>query len=1275
MAAPAQISDYFGSYPDIDQGVPTSESEFNTLISRKQEFRELTPQVVESPPARGGAFPHQKFSVRYMTWYDRVMFVHDPGTGKSCIITHSAELFKNDYLKNPNDPTKIRRSFILLRGDTLVANIRDQIVCRCTDRVYETARALSADNEEQMRRRIRDAVKEWYEIITYGDFARMIRAHRNEEDLEKTMSNIAVYIDEAHNVVTESEVRSNRPPPTLMNQYPDETEYETIHRGLHKGKRNKVFLFTATPMINFAVSIVPLMNVILTLDFQMRRVHPDNELEFINLPLEYFEPYFRGRISYVRALQTGAMEEVMGDPIIEIDPVTKEEIRYYSRIYPCYMSTFQYRSYLSAMETESSGFFDHQRQCSNFVFPDGSFGGAGGRADNIKGFDKYIELRNGRYEFRQDENGQYLERILSEPNINQGLSLLSTKYATILEICRESYTNGQAEVIEDERGIIFIYFADYVHGSGLIALAMALRAQGYEEFRDSQSLFQQAQSPNNRRFVGPCGTGAETGIVRQARRDPAPRFAVITGETSETRTEAILDTLNAYENRYGQYLQVLIGSRTAREGINIYNAVGMIMASSSWNYSTNYQARERVFRATSHAVRIAEKRARLLRQGQNVDNVTFPVRVYNLAAVYEGDPNNQYEIFRQDNFDTIDPKLYSLAEQKDRQIRRIIRYAKQSAYDCWVNYNRNVRPNDVDGSPVCDYLPCAYQCAGIRQEFLTPLDRSTKILYYSQEEIANAEAALIDLFSRFYSLRIEELYQRVREKDPTVDEVFINSAIRKLIENNTRILDRMGFFGYLRESPDGTIYLETNPFEIQAHPENTAYSSVLIGTQDVNVNSFNSYLGGLNVANDAPKLIELANTNPNDDLFQQRLTQLSLASQVALLEQSLLRRMETGQTTDFDNNIIAAYNNVIFEIIEPVAALQTEATRLANQGKGRGRKRDPNKQPKLREIELEADYSNAKFDPSKPGERIVLHTLLNQQTHSQTSYSAVRRYLKGDGQIRILKMSEGVGWRNVNLYERMVYNSLIRQSIDQIHSHYEQFPIYGIMLPPKNELHIRDRENENARDARDVYDGRVCRIWPKPELVNILYRLGVGLPGPVPQMSRQVMIQTLRRQQAEAPGMNLDTFSDPLLIHYYAWYQFTKEEICDYLRQFFERTGRLFVGRVPQGYAGPTVGTIQTSPPVTVPDYNLPADLPPGSVPPIPGSILPEFVQSLPGGVAPTPQQNVNYIPLIPTDNFYVIPQDRAPISQPPPSPFELVIGAPLDVSSNVSPQDAMTRQ
>jgi hypothetical protein len=1150
----AQISDFFGAYPDIQNPL------FNTEIARKQEFAELEPDITEARPARGGAYKHQKFAVRFLTWYDRLLLIHDPGTGKSCIITHSAELFKNEYLKNPDDPTKIRRAIILVKGPTLIENIRNEIVCKCTDRIYETELVMRS-TESTIKGNITRELSTWYDIKTYGQFASIIESFEREEDLDEYMSNVAIYVDEAHNVPTLRDIRGEHHIAETIEEAEgveqEESHYETIFRAFHRGRRNKIVLATATPMNNSPIDIIPLINLILPLNNQgfpgqmpRWRYTPEEEQRFANQPLEYFEPFFRGRVSYVRAMETGARPQPMGVQLPGYNTV----------VFPCGMSPFQYDVYLRASQTVQGEphqrFFDRQRHASNFVFPDGTYGKTG--------FDRHVELVNDRYQFKATPEGQRCQQLVRS---EEGLATLSTKYSRIVEICRNKFP--QTEVVtDDSKGIVFVYFADYVHGSGAVMLGLCLREHGYEEFRETRSIFTATQegSANSRPF-GPCTTSTDSQVERPVRIPKRPRYALLSSMTPKAQIPIILNTLNSYENRYGHYIQVLIGSRTAREGINISNGIAMIMASGSWNASSNWQAQERVFRSTSLAARIAEKRARLMSQGDPAENVTIPVETYNLVAIYEGDENATDPVLQQENHNTIDPKMYLLSEEKDRLNRRIMRYLKQSSVDCYINYDRNVRPTDVDNSPLCDYLPCNYSCTGIREDLLRNMDRTTKVLFYSEEEVDNAMNAIRNLFSRYYSLKIDQIHQILNR----IDQIFVDMAIEKMIRENTRVLDRMGFFGYLRESPNGVIYLEKDPFEMGAHPENTVYNSVLIGTQDPHNNSFNDYVTGLDIQKEAPLIQALIETDVNNPNFTMLLERLSLVSKVNLLEWVLYERKRTTQTDEFKDAVISAFNHAVFEIPEPIDLLRQTADQLANRGKSRGRKPNPNTQPKIKKISFDEDFPVPRFDPNIVSDRVILHTLLNQSTHDRTSYGATTRFFKAEGQLRILKMSEGIGWRNVNEYEYIVYNTLIQRQINQIRAYYEQqFSIYGIMLPPSNRLHIRDRDSENpeaaSRDARSINDGRICTTWLKPDLIGILYRLNLKLPqsSMSPNITRQTMISQLRSRQ-ELTGYPVEEFPDDRLVHFYQWYQsgFTREELCDMIRQHFERTGRLFTGKMP----------------------------------------------------------------------------------------------------------------
>lgn len=1226
MSLALQISDFVGEYPVVDPDVSTADTTFNGEIASKQEFRELQSTVGEPVPERGRGFAHQRFAVRYLTWYDRLMLVHDPGTGKSCIITHSAELFKNEYFKDPSDATRIRQAVILLHGNALKENIKNEIVCKCTDQVYETDEVLNASHLKAMKMALTKELHVWYDITTYEIFAKKIRGFKRESDLQEYMSNRVFYVDEAQGVPSFEDISSGRTPPRTMAEArgSNETKYETIWRAFHMGRRNKVVLASATPMRNTPNDVVPLINLILPADRQMPHsslATMERQREFANQPLDFFEPYFRGRVSYVRASIVGVVDDPQGQVPQGMN----------THVYPCPMSPFQYDVYLSTnprtILTES--FYRRPRYASNFVFPDGTYG--------RRGFNNYVEWRGGRYRLRQ--NPEFKREIGDEAT----LATYSEKYAQILELCLDSVP---APTPTDDQGIVFVYFPDFVLGSGAVMLSLCLEAAGYEMFRERSSLFQESASTPGRRR-GPCSR-ASPGSNRESRRPKKKRVALLTNETTKNRINAIFSTLNAYENRYGDYLQVLIGSETAKEGINVNNAVKMVMVSSGWNFSANVQARDRVFRANSLEARLQEKRDRLGKQ-----DVTMAIKTYNMASVYEYDPEmdaeiadtgNTAPIMYETNTSTIDTLLYKRSEQKDVLIQRVMRYIKQSAVDCMLNRQRNILPSSLDGTPLCDYQACDYECVG---NVDIPTSYTTKMLHYARDNVDAAESIVAALFSRHGGMTLPAIHAAVGDR---VRTIYVDMAIERMIRQRTPILDRFGKTEYLQQAPGQLIYAESDPFETRSRPEETVYTRQLIGTQDVDANTFAEYVSHVDVLDESGLIGALERTDPQSNDFFSRLNELTISSKIRLLEESL-SAFVTGDTTPFTDAVVNALSGSVFMMHEPVGALNQVKEKLKNRGKHRGRKPNPGTQPNEKQFDFDAMLPTLDYDVHRQSEKVILHTLYNQGPDARTNYGAVNRYRKAKGHVRLLKGSEGVGWRDLKMNETLVYNHLIQKQIGRDRDYYEQFDIYGIELPPDNKLHIRDVENETTTsDGRTIYDGKVCDTWTKFELIDMLWRLGI-------ESTERVKATTTKQDmRARVTDKRAKAFQNKKLRYFYTWYNKNRATICARLRQAFVQMGRLNTGTGvrPAVSATNRDQSVQTSAPFYDADYDRPV-----TDARVPARVLPEFMQTT---------SDARTIDRTPADPMYSVPQTSDSVRMP----HRTSLMASRFLSSNVGPAAAM---
>ncbi|MEM3857838.1 MAG: DEAD/DEAH box helicase family protein [Candidatus Micrarchaeaceae archaeon] len=1116
-----QISDFFGSYPD-----PNNQY-FNSYIAQKEEFSELVPEIKEPIPPLGKGFKHQIFAVRYLTHYDRLMLVHEPGTGKSCIMVHSAELFKREFLKDPDDVTKIKKAVILVPNKILIHNIRNQIVCKCTDKIYITELVKRARDPKQMMSIIKKEVKQWYEILTYHKFVEKIKQFFGPsgrmEDLITYMSNKIFYIDEAHMIVNEDDIRNTQR--QIEHEQP-QSKYEYILKAIRMGKRNKLVLATATPMKNSPIDIIPLLNLL-----HDKNIPVWNETKFEQMTLEDIEPYLRGKISYIRALDTGAINVPQGEEITG----------YYTKIFPCSMSSFQYEVYLNITGTGES-FHSAQKQISSFVFPDKSYG--------TDGFDKYIEERNGVWEFKDNDDGRLLQAYIRDP---EWFNYLSAKFYNIVSLCTNSYVEDRATVT-DAQGIVFVYFADFVKGGGAILLGLCLREYGYEEFTDTASVFR-----NDTRYqdkLNPCPSTTRIQGERELRIPKRRRYAILTGETDSVHINAIFNLLNSYENRYGEYLQVLIGSETAKVGININNAIKMIMAQGNWNETSNMQAIDRVFRSDSHVMRIEDKKMKTLSE-----DVIIEVQTYNMASIYDGDPDAQDEIFREPNYNIIDAQIYQHVENKEKAIKKMLRFIKQSAVDCYMNKKRNIRKTDIDYSDQCDFLPCDYQCAGIDLDIINNKDWTTKILFYSEDEVNSAIERIKDLFSTYYSLKLKQIYRKLNAKDK--DQIFIDMALEKMIRENIKIINRMGFFSYLRESTNGIIYLERDMFELSSKPENTAYTSVLIGVQDPENDLFSDYVNSIRFILEKPSFDMFKNIDFNDETqkeqFIKYLNDLPLVLQANLFETAVYNREKEGITNDIYDNIISFFSYSLFRIKEPIQALKDAEVKMTQkQKRGRPRKTET-------KLKINKDYV-LPYANSEQGEQIYIHTLMNQASFDRVSYNVIAKFINCADSLRVLKMSENIGWRDANQSEKFVYGSLISKQIMQTLQIFEAYKIYGIIIPPDNQFRIRDGDNEDpelvARDSRHKKEGRTCSSWDFDELFDLFFRLGKVFIDESKTYNKEEVIKYLKTQDIKR--FKIEDFSDEELIHFYNWFNlgYNKIQICDYLLDIFKTEGRIFTGRI-----------------------------------------------------------------------------------------------------------------
>jgi len=1093
-----QLEDLIAVYPNPE--IP----EIQTVVTGKKEFNELASSVSEPPPPRPGMyFKHQELIGRLMLFLDNIFLIHRTGTGKTCSIVRVAEYFKKIRENNGH----IRRAYVLVKGPSLKNEFKRQLLCVCTAGDYITDLVKNASSEKSRKSNITNATKTWYGIKTYAKFVnKILRAtegmseEQANEYIIRKYSNVIFFVDEVHNLRIDSD--------SGLSQNEVRPVYAQLWRVFHLIKNSKIILASATPMINNANEIGPLMNLILPADQQI----PEN-FDYAHATIEQMEPYFRGRLSFVRELETGAILEFQGELIDTSYTIDGREIPSQTRVYPSTMSELQRSGFASAQEQGENSFYTAQREASTFVFPDGTYGHTG--------FKKYVEVEGpNRYQASPD-------LLLYLQNLDY-MRVLSCKFAEIVRLCME------------EPGNCFIY-TDYAY-IGAVMLGLCFEGMGFEKFNETASIF---TAIGGKGGLPPVCASRDNVEGRQVRIPPRPRYALLTSDTfkdSEAKVHTMMEAFNSYENRHGDYIKVMIGSPVARDGINLANVLQVHIASASWNPSSTYQAISRAIRATSHVPLLDEERERLRATGVENPQPKITVKIYKHVAVTQ-------------DGDSVDIGMYVLSESKEIEIKRMERIMKRCAIDCQIHYKRNVRPTDVDYTSTCDYDICAYECSNPPPEYL---DTDTYDVIYSEGEIQGAMNLIIQLFKLNFSAKLEQIYQALSN----IRQRFIDMAIERIVSGKLILYDRFGYPSYLREDGD-TLFL-TRDFPVVTTSQLRDKYALNVYTSNLIVNKITKltdYVSALQIDEQYNLIQVLISIPPDNPRFDIILDQLNIDTKVNILEDAIIQQFVEDKPSDYTRGIIEKFSNVIYYENEPVTEINRSAVALANRGKGRGRK--PKADTKLKITRLHSNTQAPLIDEDT--ELVYIH-ILYTQVPERLSYSTNSKQAKADGRIRILKPSEGTGWRDTNPYEYAVYNAIIQQKNAERVSPYEKFEIYGTILHDKK-FRIVNRRAENTEkslhDARSKNKGKECSTWKKPDLIDLLWVLQIQPP---PSISlevtdRQSLIDYLISQNTGLTEERCAEFSDEQVQFYYKWWRSgaSRKIICTKIQEHLAAIGALLV--------------------------------------------------------------------------------------------------------------------
>lgn len=737
-------------------------------VSRKKEFMDLKTGKYLSQKAPGAPFPHQEFVKRYVrSQTDRFFLLHDPGTGKSRSLYEVAE--------DARRSGKYKGVYWLVKGPNLEAEAKNQIICSGGPvpasqggNYYITPAVERAVDETIRKTQITISINRWYTIETYDAFSKRLyktvgvegtKERISEAEAIEMFSDCLIFVDEVHNIANESAWKDFTKG--------DNSERSAILTSLawlfNIVERTKVVLASATPMIDDAATILPILSLLLPTDLY-------EELSKINIDTVTFEqlqPYITGLFSYVRAADTGADIRYQGAPLRTIEFGKGIVPRTIVKQLP--MKKHQRKTYAKHHSTKKGGVYAAEQEASLMTFPDGSIG--------IGGFNKYVK-----------EDKRIKDKYIMNDELRDALKLenlgnYSAKFEFVVRDMKERPNLGTA----------FAYTS--LTKIGAIMLGLAFEANGFERYMESRSIFKSSR----RQLPALCQEIDETRRLRSNYMEK-PRYAIITGKTTPAMRDSILETFNSYENREGKLIAILIGSKTTRDGLNLAHGTRFYNVSGSWNMSSNIQAMYRIIRSTLHRALLE-----LIKERYNRDRVD--VEVFLLVTTTTDDPITEFmneigtdiDEYKEELLDySFDAFLYATAEAKDVKIRRILNMLKKAAVDYYLNTERNFLDSSFDGMPECDYAPCHY----------TPIDPKAKVIeedtydvFYADEDVKQIMREMVSAVSRegMVSVGVWDRYK----------ESYVSRAISQLVNGDRQFYDDYGHPIYIKEK-DGILYSSHN---------------------------------------------------------------------------------------------------------------------------------------------------------------------------------------------------------------------------------------------------------------------------------------------------------------------------------------------------------------------------------------------------------------------------------------------------------------------------------
>jgi hypothetical protein len=255
---------------------------------------------------------------------------------------------------------------------------------------------------------------------------------------------------------------------------------------------------------------------------------------------------------------------------------------------------------------------------------------------------------------------------------------------------------------------------------------------------------------------------------------------VIYGDIKPEKRKQIVDFFNDPYNLEGQYVKVLIGALVMSESFNLHAVREAHILTYSNNYGSLNQVLARCIRTNSHV---------------DLPESDRNVKIFIYASCVQEKPSEKSL--------SIEEIKYLNQEKYYLSIKKIERFMKEVAYDCYKLHDMNVRQEYKDYTEACDFEKCNYHCEvspGDIEKFYKHPDASTYFMRGEFIEMELIEQIIRYAFRQLIAWSYDSLVAFIHKVNPliSIENIYmalyrINNSLNPLYNTN-HIPGRLDFY-------------------------------------------------------------------------------------------------------------------------------------------------------------------------------------------------------------------------------------------------------------------------------------------------------------------------------------------------------------------------------------------------------------------------------------------------------------------------------------------------